>query len=163
MRPPTWFSGSAFSMRSNLVGGRFTQNGPPNRKFHFFGTFGPFGAPGACEIPPDAQESSKSRIALQEAKPSKLKNVRSCAVRTRFRWAKRNRKHPWWHRVTTETAPCRKHMVQPGVELGTCRKYMVQPGYEPGTSPSLGGGPPQTTSKSPIAGKTVERHPTSST
>ena len=37
--------------------------------------------------------------------------------------------------------------------FGLRRKHMVQPGVKPGTSASLGGGPPQKTSKSRIKGK----------
>ena len=55
----TGFSGSAFSMQSNLVGGRFTQNGPQDRENPLFGVFGPFGAPDGRKIylsPPDPQK-----------------------------------------------------------------------------------------------------------
>ena len=41
MAPKTGFTGSAYSVRSNLVGGRFTRTAPKTGKIHFFGLFGP--------------------------------------------------------------------------------------------------------------------------
>ena len=41
MGPQTVVSGSALSMRSNLVLGRFAQKGPQDRKKKLFGVFGP--------------------------------------------------------------------------------------------------------------------------
>ena len=59
MGPQTEVTGSAFSMRSNLVRGYFAQNSPQDRENLLFGVFGPFWAPGGREIslsPPDPQK-----------------------------------------------------------------------------------------------------------
>ena len=126
MGPQTGFTGSAFSMRSNLVGGRFAQNGPQD----FFSAFGPFRAPGGHEIspsPPDPQKSSKSRIATAGGRTIESAKCTTVARRGRGSMGQKKLKTRRWRRVTAETAPC--------------QKYMVQPGFEPGTSASLGGGP----------------------
>ena len=43
--PQTGFTGSAFSMRSNLVGGRFAQSGPKTGQMHFLVFLARFGPP----------------------------------------------------------------------------------------------------------------------
>ena len=79
MGPQTGFTGSAFSMRSNLVGGRFAQNSPKIGKLHLFGVFGPFQAPGSRQIslvPPDSQNPVNRELRPQEAEPLKVAVVR---------------------------------------------------------------------------------------
>ena len=66
MGPQTGFSGSAFSMRTTLVGGHLAQNSPQDRENPLFGVFAPFRAPnGAAKtsLSPDPPKTSESRIA----------------------------------------------------------------------------------------------------
>ena len=134
MRPQTGFSGSAFSMRSNLVDGRFVHNGSRDRRNPFRGIFGPFQAPGGREIslsPPDPPKSSELRP--QEAKLSKLQTVRSFATRTRFRWAK---KIPESHRRQPSSS-------RNGAELRPKRRPAGNIWFNPGPHPPRVGDHPQ--------------------
>ena len=93
------------------------------------GPLGPHFAPGGRKIslsPPDPQNSSKSRIAAAGGRTIETAKFEVAQHERGFDRPKKYRKLP---AVKAETAPCSKHIVQPGLE--------------PGTSPSLGGGPPQ--------------------
>ena len=82
MGPQTGFTGSAFGMRSNLVGGCFAQNGPQDREHPLLGVFGPLRAPNrAREISPSP--TSKSRIA-KVAVVRELRNANAVPMSQRF-------------------------------------------------------------------------------
>ena len=83
--PLTGFTGSAFSMRSNLVGGRFAQSGPQDRETPLSGAFGPFRALGGRDISlsPRPQKTSKSRISRKNrVEPPNVVGVRKLRTAT---------------------------------------------------------------------------------
>ena len=171
MGPQTGSTGSVLSIRSNLVGGRFNQNGPQDRPpktgpprpgaSAFSGFLARFGPWAAAKFPQTPKNPVNREVRPQEAEPSKVQNVLKLRNANAVPVGQKIPRNPRWRRVTAETAPCRKHMVQPGPEPGTCRKQMVQPVFEPGTSTSLGGGPPRP--KEPVNRKLPgKRYPTSS-
>ena len=143
MAPLTGFTGSAFSMRLNLVAGRFTQNSPQHRENPPFRRFWPVSGPGRPQNSPRPPPKKVVNCELrpQEANHRKCQMCESCAPRTRSRWANKSPNNPPWRRVTAETAPCRKHNGSTRVRT---RDLIL-----------LGWGLLQETSKS--------RHPTSST
>ena len=81
MGPQTGFAGSAFGMRSNLVGWRFAQNGPQDRENRFFWLFGPVWAPGGREIylnsadPQNAENHELPEIFLNTTQHRQSKKV----------------------------------------------------------------------------------------
>ena len=78
MVPQTGFTGSAFSMPSNLVGERFTQNGPQDQENPLFGCFWPISGlrrPRNFSVPQTPKNPVNRELPPQEAKPSKVQNV----------------------------------------------------------------------------------------
>ena len=80
MGPQKGLTGSAFSMPSNSVGGRFAQNGPQDLESPLFGVFGPFWAPDGRKISLRVAQTPRNpvnrKLPPQEAEPSKVQKVR---------------------------------------------------------------------------------------
>ena len=96
MGPQTGFTGSAFSMQTNLVGGRLAQNGPQDQENPLLGVFGLFRGPGGRKIslgPPDPSKNQQTanfsgetnqrrrskKVAQRERGSDELKNPRKLA------------------------------------------------------------------------------------
>ena len=122
----TGFTGSAFSERSNLVGGRFTQHGPQDREDQFFWRFWPVSGPeqgrkissspqtpknqANCEVRPQEAEPSKS------AKCTKLRNAKAVLM-----GQKNLQKLPNGAELWPKRRPAGNIWFYPGSNLGPSR------------------------------------------
>ena len=69
--------------------------------------------PNPLKLPETHKNPPNRELRPQEAEPSKVQNIRKLCNTKAVPMALKNLR---WRRVTAETAPCRKPMVQPGFE-----------------------------------------------